>query len=159
MAYEVRVELVAARLSAVVRCRASSEELSEVVPKGCGEVWDFFRANGLPRPGRNLAVYFDDQINLDVGVEVSVPFDGNDRVVCSSTPAGWCATTTHWGPYDLLGEAHEAVLKWCSDHGREIAGPSWEIYGHWDDDPSKLRTDVCWLLSSNVGTAELNPSG
>jgi hypothetical protein len=23
---------------------------------------------------------------------------------------------------------------------------SWELYGHWEDDPAKLRTDVFYLL-------------
>jgi len=27
-----------------------------------------------------------------------------------------------------------------------FAGPNWEIYGHWTDDPAQLRTDVFYLL-------------
>jgi hypothetical protein len=34
--------------------------------------------------------------------------------------------------------------------GHELAGPSWEVYGHWLDewnsDPRKIRTDVFYLL-------------
>ena len=29
---------------------------------------------------------------------------------------------------------------------REPAGVNWEVYGDWDDDPAKRRTDVYFLL-------------
>jgi effector-binding domain-containing protein len=72
-------------------------------------------------------------------------------VICSSTPAGLVATAVHLGPYNRLGEAHAAVHKWCADHGHVLAGPSWELYGHWTDDPAQLRTDVFWLLRGDSG--------
>lgn len=60
------------------------------------------------------------------------------------------ATTTHYGPYGRLGEAHEAIQRWCGDNGYTPAGPQWEIYGHWTDewnrDLSKIQTDVFYLL-------------
>jgi hypothetical protein len=34
----------------------------------------------------------------------------------------------------------------------QLAGPNWEIYGHWQNewnkDPSQIRTDVYYLLTS-----------
>ena len=148
MEYQVQVKQVASQTTAVVRCRASCHELAQVVPQGCGEVWAFMRSSQLPRPGRNLALYLDDEVNLEVGVEVTQPFTGNDRVVCSCTPAGLVATTAHFGPYDRLGEAHAAVRKWCSENGHALAGPFWEVYGHWDDHPPKFRTDVFYLFQA-----------
>jgi effector-binding domain-containing protein len=146
MEYEVRVEQVASQLTGVVRFRAKSHELSKLVPQACGEVWTFMRMTHRPKPGRNLALYLDGEMNVECGVEVFQPFEGNERVVCSSTPAGLAATTVHWGPYNRLGDAHNAVCKWCADNGHKLAGSSWEVYGHWEDDPAKLRTDVYWLL-------------
>jgi effector-binding domain-containing protein len=153
MQYQVHVEQVASQLTAVIRCRASRDELAKVVPQACGEVWQFARSANLPRPGRHLALYLDCEINLEVGAEVFQPFVGNGRVVCSSTPAGLVATAAHFGPYNRLGEAHDAVHKWCADHGYTLAGPSWEVYGHWNDDPAQLRTDVFWLLQPGSGSA------
>ena len=76
----------------------------------------------------------------------------------SLTPAGEVATAAHFGPYNRLNEAHEAIRQWCVDNGRKPAGPNWEIYGHWIDewnrDPSKIRTDVFYLLKTDGGTAE-----
>jgi effector-binding domain-containing protein len=148
MEYQVQVQQVESQTTAVVRRRARSDELATVVPAACGEVWTFVRSASLPHPGRHVALYWDGEINLEVGVEVSQPFTGNERVFCSSTPAGTVATTVHRGPYNRLGEAHAAIHKWCADQGQTLAGPNWEVYGHWDDDPSKLRTDVFYLLKA-----------
>jgi effector-binding domain-containing protein len=146
MEYEVEARRVGPLITAVVRCRASQQQLAQVVPQGCGEVWAFIRASGSLHGGRHLALYLDCAINLEVGAEVDQAFVGNGRVVCSQTPAGLVATTVHFGPYNRLGDAHAAVLKWCSDNSRALAGPSWEVYGHWNDDPAQLRTDVFYLL-------------
>jgi effector-binding domain-containing protein len=144
--HQVVIQRVAAQTTAVIRFRAAQSELSKVVPAACGEVWSFARAANLPRPGRHIALYLDDAINLEVGVEMPAPFVGNDRVVCSSTPAGTVATVVHMGPYNRLHEAHDAIRKWCSTNGHALAGPNWEVYGHWSDDPAQVRTDVFYLL-------------
>jgi effector-binding domain-containing protein len=148
MEYQVQVQHVEAQLTGVVRCQVKQSELPTVVPKLCGEVWTYFRAMNFPKPGRHIALYHDGEMNIEVGAEVFQPFTGNDRVVCSQTPAGLVATTTHWGSYSRLGDAHGAVHKWCADQGYTLAGPSWEVYGHWNDDPAQVRTDVFWLLKS-----------
>ena len=153
MEYQIEVKRVEAQTTAVVRRRTRLEELSTVVPQACGEVWAFIRSPGLPRPGRHLAVYLDDVMNIEVGVEVDQPFTGSGPVVCSRTPAGTVATTAHFGPYNRLGEAHEAIHKWCKENGRTPVRPCWEVYGHWDDDPAKLRTDVFYLLQAEGESA------
>jgi effector-binding domain-containing protein len=151
MEYQVRLERVEPQLTAVIRGRAKQSDLPTVVPAWCGEVWNFARAANLPKPGRHVALYLNGQIDLEVGAEVTQPFTGDGRVVCSQLPAGLVATAAHVGPYHLLGGAHSAVVKWCKDNGHTLAGPSWEVYGHWDDDPAKLRTDVFVLLQEGGG--------
>src|SRR5438552_2588788 len=157
MEYDVRLEQLSSRPLAVVRRRASLQELAKVVPDACGTVWSVVRQQKIAGAGRHVALYWDDQINLDVGVELETPFAGHGEVVGSATPAGAVATSTHLGPYDRLHEAHRAVLRWCADRGYELAGPNWEIYGHWMDewnsDPSRIRTDVFYLLKSDGGSA------
>jgi effector-binding domain-containing protein len=148
MPYQIQVKQVESQTTAVVRCRAKQSDLPKVIPQACGEVWAFVRSANFPRPGRNLALYLDSEMNLEVGVEVSETFAGNGRVVCSSTPAGTVATAVHWGPYVRLGEAHEAIHKLCTERGHTMAGPSWEVYGHWYDEPGLLRTDVLYLLQA-----------
>ncbi|HUL73102.1 MAG TPA: GyrI-like domain-containing protein [Vicinamibacterales bacterium] len=134
---------------AVVRRVARVPELSRLVPECCGLVWNALKAQGI-RGGRHVAVYWDESIKLDVGVELAVPFAEHDGLVRSATPAGAVATTTHFGPYGGLGAAHGAVREWCRANHHPLAGPCWEIYGHWQDawnaDPSKIRTDVFYQM-------------
>jgi effector-binding domain-containing protein len=150
MQYDVEVKRVEPQTVAVVRRRASQGQLAQVVPQACGEVWQFIRSAGIPNPGCHVAIYLDCEINLEVGAIVPGPFEPGATVVCSSTPSGLVATAAHFGPYDRLGEANEAIARFCDARGYRRAGPSWEVYGHWDDDPAKLRTDVYYLLEPDA---------
>ena len=159
MEYVVRLEQLSARPLAVVRRRAASHELSKVVPDACGTVWNVIRAQKVSGAGRHVAVYLDGQINLEVGVELDGPFSGHGEVVLSATPPGLVATTTHFGPYHLLHQAYAAIRQWCAANGKVLAGPGWEVYGHWQDewnsDPSKICTEVfCLLVAGGSSAAE-----
>lgn len=157
MEYDVRLEQLGSRPLAVVRRRASSQDLAKVVPDACGTVWGVVRAQKIAGAGRHVALYWDDAINLEVGVELDAPFAGHGEVVGSATPAGAVATTVHFGPYNRLSEAHQAIHRWCADHGYTAAGPSWEIYGHWIDewnkDPAQIRTDAFYLVKPDGAQA------
>src|SRR5882672_11450669 len=149
MSYIVQVERVSSRPIAVVRRRVASRELPKVVPEACGLVWKIVKAAQVKDAGRHVAVYRDGGgglLDIEVGVEVGTAFPGRDEVVGSVTPAGDAATVIHFGPYQKLGDANQAILQWCAAQGRTFAGTSWEIYGHWTDewnnDPSKIRTDI-----------------
>ena len=154
MAYEIKLTKAEAILTAVIRSRVQPSELSKFVPAACGEVWSFVRSAGLPRPGRHVALYLDAGF-VEVGAEVSEKFTGNDRVQCSQLPAGRVVTTTHFGLYARLGDAHSEVRQWCAAHGHRLSSKCWEIYGHWDEswnaEPSKIRTDVFHLLEDQKG--------
>jgi effector-binding domain-containing protein len=158
MEYDVRFEQASSRPLAVVRRRATHQELSRVVPDCCGLVWGVVRSQKIAGAARHVAVYLDDQINLEVGVELGTSFAGFGEVVGSATPAGPVARTTHLGPYGLLHQAHAAIHRWCKQNGRTLAGPNWEIYGHWMDewnsDPSKIATDIFYLLVGDGNALE-----
>ena len=134
--------------TAVIRERVPAQELSRFVPAACGEVWSFLKAAGI-QGGCHIAVYVDSSGMVEVGAEVSEPFEGNGRIHCSSLPGGRVVTVTHFGPYGGLGAAHDAIRASLAEQGRE-PGIFWEIYGHWEEgwnsDPTKIRTDVFYLL-------------
>ena len=135
---------------AVVRRQARPADLSRIVPECCGLAWKAVRAQNAPA-GRNVAIYWDGSIRVEAGVELAGPFTDQGEVVQSRTPGGPAASVTHWGPYGELGAAHAAILEWCRASGYRPTGPQWEIYGHWEtawnDDPSRIRTDVCYLVT------------
>jgi effector-binding domain-containing protein len=127
-----------------------------VVPECCGLVWNAVRAQQT-KAGRHVAIYWDAGIRLEVGVELYGPFAEDGEVVRSATPAGPVASATHFGPYSSLGAAHAAIGDWSRVNHHCLAGPSWEIYGHWQadwtDDPERIRTDVYYLLRDGSGLA------
>jgi len=148
---EVQVSHVPGIPVAVIRRHARASELLKVVPEGCGAVWNYLRAHQL-KGGRNVAIYWDGSIRLEVGVELDQPLPEGGDIVRSATPAGAVASITHFGPYHTLGAAHAAIREWCTAHGHQLAGPNWEIYGHWqadwDADPSRIRTAVFYQLTT-----------
>ena len=86
-------------------------------------------------------------MDVDFGVQVIRPFPNEGEVVCTETPAGEIAMTTHIGSYDELAAAHAAINSWRKARGRVFGGCSWEIYGDWTNDKAKLETHVVYLLS------------
>src|SRR6266478_4842272 len=102
MSYQIELTHSKPAITAVIRSRVKAKELARFVPAACGEVWSFIRGPRLPSPGRNLALYLDDQGSIECGVEVAAPFTGSGRIVCSQLPGGLVATTAHFGCYGLL---------------------------------------------------------
>ena len=153
---EVQVAHLESVPLAVVRRQAVASELATAVPEGCGVVWSFVRAHQL-KAGRNVAVYWDGTIRLEVGVELDGALPEGGEVVRSATPAGPTVSVVHLGSYDRLGATHQAIRDWCSSHHRRLAGPNWEVYGHWQDhwnaDPSQIRTDVFYQLAPEGASA------
>jgi effector-binding domain-containing protein len=156
--YVVQLQRLDSVPLAVVRRQANARDLARLVPECCGLVWNVMRAQQV-QAGRHVAVYWDGSIRLEVGVELQGPFAGQGDVVRSETPAGVVASTTHFGPYGSLGAAHDAIHRWCTANNHRLAGPSWEIYGHWQSewnaDPSRISTDVYYLLADIPASALL----
>ena len=86
-------------------------------------------------------------MTVDFGVQVGRPFQDEGEIICAETPAGEVAMTTHIGSYAGLAAAHNAVHAWRAATGRAFGGYSWEIYGDWTNDETKLETQVVYLLS------------
>jgi effector-binding domain-containing protein len=94
-----------------------------------------------------VMLYLDDVPHVEIGVELIRPTVLDGPVIESSLPAGEAAWTVYRGPYEQLGAAHDRVKRWCAEQGRPLAGPKWEIYGDWREDPAELETEVYHLLA------------
>jgi len=93
-----------------------------------------------------VMLYKNRRPEVEVGVLVSGPFQAEGPVRLSALPAGEVTIATHRGDYGNLGATHEAVRDYAAAHGRALAGPCWEIYGHATPNPSQTETKVLWLL-------------
>jgi len=152
MRYDILVENAQAELVAAVRAKAPIAGIAQAWKPALDRVWTFLKANPELQPGHNLFLYHHPErrgeaMNIDFGVQVAVPFEQADGVRCVQTPAGEVASTVHAGPYDRLGDAHDAIHAWCAANNRKIAQASWEIYGDWNNDPSQLETTIKYLLA------------
>ena len=148
--YQVVIDRVNPRPIAAVRARLRVDRVPAQFALYLDQVYDASRKEGVSLDGQNIFVYrdaVDDTAEIDFGVGAVMPFSPVGAVTYSETPGGRVATTAHWGEYSNLGQAHAAVTGWCRSHGHQLAGPRWEAYGHWTDDPARRRTDIYYLLS------------
>jgi effector-binding domain-containing protein len=93
--------------------------------------------------GRNVMVYLDDLPRVEIGVLVRGEFTPGGRVIRSELPSGAAVAATHRGPYERLGDAHDAVLRHIAEHGLARTGVRWEIYGPWLQIP---EVEVFWQV-------------
>ena len=149
--YVVRETLVAARPVAGVRAQERRGRVALEFRRYLDQVYAAARAGAVRLDGQNIFIYraaTEDQLTIDFCVGVTAPFAPAGAVVPLDTPSGSAVMTTHHGEYGGLGEANAAILAWCRANDRIRAGPSWEVYGHWHDDPAQLTTDVYYLLQA-----------
>jgi effector-binding domain-containing protein len=135
-----------ARPTAVVAQATTWDAYSKLWPSLLDQVYSVVRELDQKR-WQNVMLYLDDQPSVEVGVLLEAPFDGDGRVVASELPAGPAATTVHRGSYAELGEAHEAVIAWCTAQDLERTGVRWEIYGHPDPDTDQVDVEIYWQLA------------
>jgi effector-binding domain-containing protein len=148
VAYEVRVERVAPRRLAAIHANVSRQRLGPEIIELYDRVWPIVRRQGVVT-GHNVVIYYAGDLQtmtVDVGVEAA-GFSASGDVNSVTTPAGEVATTAHFGEYTDLVAAHEVLERWCATSGRR-PGLRWEVYGDWDEDPAKRRTDVYFLLEA-----------
>lgn len=149
---DVSVQIVKPRKLAAVRRDILIGQISKVWKPALDLVWAFLRENqGLRSDGHNVFLYHlppNRKLPMQAyfGVEVVRHFETCGEVIPIDTPAGRAASALHVGAYDRIGETHEAIHKWLSGTSEMFGGWSWEIYGDWTDDVTKLETRVEYLL-------------
>ena len=150
VAGEVHNEQVAARPVASVRATVRQQDLGNEIRRLLGDVWTVLRAQKV-RAGHNIVVYrggADGELDIEAGVEILSEFAETDGVLRSATPSGEVAWASHFGDYSQMHGAYDAIEAWLRANQRTSAGVGWELYGDWDEDPAKVRTDVYVLLAT-----------
>jgi effector-binding domain-containing protein len=144
--YTIRVEAVTPRRLAAARGVTSRTDLGSTIVRLLDRVWPVVREQGV-RTGHNVVVYIDGAMTIEAGVEVFGPFAATTDVHAFATPSGTALTTTHFGEYTDVAAAYAAIEHWFASNASGRAGPSWEVYGDWSDDPRQRRMDVYVLLA------------
>ncbi len=148
------------RFLAAVREEMPAGEVPRRFAAALDRVYAATKAAGISVDGQNVFVYRDAGSNgrvlVEFGVGVSQSFAALGDVECITLPAGEVATTTHFGAYEALGRAHDAIHEWARKQGRALERTRWEVYGHWEEDAAKRRTDVFYLLAREPMAATTN---
>ena len=150
--YSVTIQIAQPRIIAAVHARLPVSAVPGTFRLYLDQVYAAARNGAIQLDGQNVFVYHavpnhPDDADASFGVGVKAPFVTIGNVQPTPLPVGEVATTTHWGAYSGLRAAHHAVIDWCRENGRQRVGTRWEVYGHWTDDESRLRTDVFHLLT------------
>jgi effector-binding domain-containing protein len=153
MGASVSVQLASPRMLAAVRRQVRIGHVATAWRPAVDLVWAFLRQTpGLRTDGHNIFLYHhaakgESTMAVDFGVQVTRAFPQSGEVFATETPAGKVASALHVGPYERMGETHEAIQSWVRANHKTLAGKSWEIYGDWTDDPAKLETQIEYLLA------------
>jgi effector-binding domain-containing protein len=149
MPYLVRTEHADPRRLASIRTTTSRAKLGPTIIAMLDQIWPVLREQGV-RTDHNVVIYYgstEQGFDIDVGVETLSEFTGPGPIALAQTPSGEVATIAHFGDYADMGPAYAALEQWCVDNDRQPTGVRWEVYGDWDDDPTKRRTDIYFALT------------
>lgn len=146
-----RIVNVEPRILAAVRRDIPVETISREFKPALDKVWAFLKAHPeIAKPGGHNVFLYDhgagEHMQVDFGVEVARKFEPTDGIICIETPAGRAVTALHRGSYAGLHESHVDVGDWMEENDLSFGSKSWEIYGDWTEDQSKLEVELVFLL-------------
>ncbi len=145
MSYDVQLTEVPSQPTAVVRGHVDdASRIGEFLGRAYGQVHTTLAPTGVQASGPPFGRYRptdDGGFDIEAGVPTSEVITSTGAVLAAELPGGPCATTTHTGAYDGVGQAYQAVLDWLAQNGRVPADTPWESYL---DDPevTQPRTAV-----------------
>jgi effector-binding domain-containing protein len=132
--------------TAVVRATLRHGELGDWFGPAFDEVAHYLHRHGVASCGFPFARHHlrgDGTFEVEAGLPVPDPIDGDARVRPSCLPGGHVVAVWHIGPYGQAGTAYQALNDWLTaEHGVRTGDP-WEVYhGPPPRDPRSWRTEV-----------------
>lgn len=151
-AYNVTEELRDELPTATVRVMTTMNSIPDDLGRIYHQVFRYLAGTDIRPTGAPFAWYHrmsEDEIDMEAGVPVDKPIDGDDQVKPSSLPGGSVAVVWYSGPYgDEMAPAYEAIEQWISNNGFESVDGPWEVY--WTDpaetSPEDYRTEIVWPI-------------
>jgi effector-binding domain-containing protein len=111
-----------------------------------GRMWELLRSKSIANKGKNIWVYGGNN-KVFAGVELERPdeeLDSGLESLIVELPKH--AYFKYVGPYSGIGEASKAMRTELVGLGYDITLPYVEIYGHWNQDESKLETELLMAI-------------
>jgi hypothetical protein len=111
------------------------------------ETWGIVRGRAVPNAGLNHIIYTNAR-QVFAGLEISVTVDPSWGLERVDLVIPRYLYYRHVGPYDLLAGVYRRIDAEIDVKGLTRTGQSLEIYGHWNDNPSELVTEILIGLKS-----------
>ncbi|REE66997.1 GyrI-like small molecule binding protein [Paenibacillus taihuensis] len=106
------------------------------------QLWGEIGAKKLPHLGINHMIYGrDDEVIAGVELKPEAAEIAHNLRAFNVTLSSY-AYCKHIGPYDRLCDAYDRIHAAAAEAGLKAAHPGVEVYGHWDEDTSKLETEI-----------------
>ncbi len=141
MSPEIREIPFAKRLYGRSKPVLENQKPVEAMFAAMNETWEIVRSNSIPNAGLNHILYTQAQ-QVFAGLEITSriePAWGLEQVDLALPRYIYYR---HTGAYDLLGQAYARVAAEITARGLATSGMSLEIYGHWNEDPAQLVTEL-----------------
>jgi effector-binding domain-containing protein len=88
-------------------------------------------------------------LDVEIGFPVSRPLPDWGDIKSGALPAGKFASTMHFGPYDTLSLAYEALTQYVKENGYEPTGVAYEFYFSGPETPpDKIQTQIVFPLKT-----------
>jgi hypothetical protein len=86
------------------------------------------------------------EVDIDIGLGIVRPFDGDPIISCGPTPSGRAASLLYPGSRNEAAiEMHQAIRDWCAANDETLAGPVWEQI-RFSFDPEWRETRIFYML-------------
>lgn len=139
---------VPAQHVAALHIRTPRARMQQVMGPGITEAMAAAKSQGLGPSGPWFAHHLrmtDAEFDFDICVPVTAPVEPVGRVRAWERPAIRVVRTVYQGPYDGLGDAWQAFMRWIEANGVGTAADLYERYlvgPEADGDPSTWRTEL-----------------
>jgi effector-binding domain-containing protein len=150
--YDIEVKDLEPQPIVAIRQETTAKGLGAAFRELIPVVWRYLEKHGVQPSGPSFGIfhaYEPEHVDVQAGFPVAEAVEGEGRIETGELPGGRAAVAWHIGPYDTIGNAHDALDAFIHERGDHGGSPR-EVYwtGPGDEpDASKWRTEVVYPLS------------
>ena len=153
MAYDIEVIELEPQPVIVIEAKISAPQIGEELGRIFPAVGAYITEQGGEMVGMPFMRYLDmgEQFLIDAGIPTATAMAGRDQIQSKLLPGGRTATTLHFGEYERIGEAWDAVFAWAAQQNIEQHQGGWDVYENDPtevSDPAQIRTRLYYPLSA-----------
>ncbi|MCM3001427.1 GyrI-like domain-containing protein [Paenibacillus cellulositrophicus] len=137
----IKTERKAFTLFGCSKAHDPGKPYSETIFELFDQVWHEVRSKELAHKGINHVVYEQGNI-VFAGIELVTPPEDNSVLKKKDVVLEKYAYGKHIGPYGELDATYRRIDALVQAAGEHKELPLIEVYGHWNEDESKLETEI-----------------